>query len=187
MANVLGGLVWELDGDAFLTSKPVWVRKAVLYPAAADNLAIFRYWGPQSSNTTARASMLKKSCAVTDTTTITSSGNFEADEAVAGDIINIHYSDSKNTGYWQIGTVNSDDAIVVDTGLAAWGESGGVLANETGKTYSWDIWQPEIAFKLSCYDANKPYEIDFGEKGFKFPNLAMDTLTASAKVYLYLR
>lgn len=187
MANVLGGTVWELDGDAFLTTKPVWVRKAVLYPNAANDLVIFRYWGAEAANTTARVTMIEKTCTVTSTNTITSTGNFEATEVVVGDIMNIYYSSSENEGYWQVKTRSSDNAIVVDTGLAAWGQSGGVLTNEATKTYSWKMWQPDVAFKLSCYDANEPTEIDFGPTGYKFPNLAMDTLTSSAKVYLYIR
>ena len=186
MANVLGGKVWELDGDGFITAKPVWVRKAVLYPATADDLVIFKYWGAEAANSTARATMLSKTCTVTSTTTITSTGNFEATEALAGDIINIYESDSLNTGYWLINARSNDNAIVVDTGLAAWGQSGGVLTNEASKTYSLKTWIPDVAFKLSCYDANEPTEIDFGPRGFRFPNLAMDTLTASAKVYLYI-
>lgn len=182
MANtLLTQNVWYLDTEGVVTSNPVIVRKVILLPNAAGDSATFTQWGSQSSLPTVRSTMLGKTVTTTSTTTITSTGNFEAAEALANDIIEItKTSTGNNLGSWQIGTRSSDDAIIVDVG-------NGALTNEASKVYDWKVWKPAPAFKLVSPGTEKvAIQIDFGDKGFRFPNLAMNALSTSAVLYVYV-
>ena len=183
MTNVLQEQnVWYLDTEGVVTANPVYIRKIVLIPNAAADAATFTCWGPQSSEPTVRTTMIGKTVTTSLTTTITSTGNFEATtEALANDIIEItKTSTANNLGSWQIGTRSSDDAIIVDVGNSA-------LSNDTGATYDWKVWKPAPVFKMVSPGTEKvAIQLDFGEKGFRFPNLAMHTLSTSAVLYVYV-
>ena len=186
MANTYGK-VWILATEGVISTLPVRIRKFILFPNGGTDHATISYWGPESVTSTARASMYSKTCTVTDTYTITSTANdFEATEALANDIIEIHSSSTiYNVGSWQIGTRGGDDNVTVDIGAAGLGLGGGALNNDVAATYSWRTWVPSVFAILSATDANTPYQLDFGDRGILLPNLAMSTLEASAVVYVY--
>jgi len=186
MANLMGGRICVLDTDGFISSSPVTVRKAVLFPNAADDVATFRSWGPSVGGAAARTAMTGKTVTVTSTTTITSTGNFEAAEVVVGDMMEIKKtSTGNNLGYWQVKTRSSDNAIIIDIGAGLY-DQGGAQTNEASKVYSWQMHPSVVVMNLSCMDANEPYGLDFGDKGFTFPNLSLDAIGTSCTVYLYL-
>jgi len=189
MANVCKGLVWEIDTEGFLLDSVIRIKKAIFYPNNTGDQITFTYWGPQSANVTARATQIGKTVSVTSTTTITSTGNFEAAEAVVNDIIEIYASTASNLGHWQIGTVSSDNAIIVDIGLGGWGRAGGALTNDTSKVYSWRTWAPTVAFKVTpdSTPSKAPIQFDFDMiRGQRFPNLAVHTISGGATAVLYI-
>ena len=189
MANVCTGLIWELDGEGFLISKPIWLKKVVFLPNNTGDQFRLTYWGPESANPSVRTTMLRKTVTVTNTYTVTSTGNFEAAEAVVGDIMEITYTSTiYNEGFWQVGTRSNDNAIIVDINLAGFGRAGGALNNDTGATYDWKMWAPTTALKVTDdgTQSKAPVQFDFYGRGQRFPNLALNTLSGGSIVLLYL-
>lgn len=191
MANVVTGMVWEIDTEGVIFDRPVWIQKAVLIPHAVDDFATFSCWGAESNNATARTTMLQKTITVTSTNILTSTANdFEAAEVVVQDIIQITGTETDNNlGYWQVNTRGGDDNITVDIGVGAWGTTAGALTNEASKLYDWKIWDETTVIRMSTNDANTYTEINFtgmGHRGRRFPNLSCASLDTSTKVILYI-
>lgn len=194
MANICAsGLVWELDGEGMIIASPVWITKAIFLPSKTGDQCRVTSWGPQTNTQTARTTMLRKDVTITSNSIITSTGNFEAAEVVVGDIINIYASeDTYNIGHWQVGTRSSDNAIVVDTALGAWGRAGGALTNNTAQWCDWKIWAPSTAFRVTDdgTPTKAPVVWDFGSenrgKGRRFPNLSLNTLSGGGILMLYV-
>jgi hypothetical protein len=184
------GTIWEISVEGVIFDRPVWIQKAVLIPNADDDFATFSSWGPETNNPTVRTTMLRKTVSVTSTTTLTSTGNFEAAEVVIQDIIQITYSSTGyNLGHWQVATRSNDNAIIVDIGVGAWSTKAGPLNNDTAATYDWKIWNEQTIFALATANDAVNTEIDFtgmGRRGRRFPNLSCASLDSSTKVILYI-
>jgi len=188
MANIYSGNVWEIDTEGVIVDKPVWIQKAVIIPNADDDFATFSCWGAETANSTVRTTQSQKTISVTSTNKLTSTANdFEAAEVVIQDIINITGTESgNNLGYWQVSARGGDDNVTLDTGLGVWGTTAGALTNDTSKLYDWKIWDETTVIRLSVGDKDVYREIDFGPRGFRFPNLSCASLDTSTKVILYI-
>ena len=187
MANDMTGTVWQIASDGIISSKPVRIGKILFYPNANTDVGTLQIWGPETANATARATMRGQSIQCTGSDTVISAGNFEAAEAVAGDVIHFLDFDGRTSVnfniYAQIETVNADDNIVVDA-------EDGVTTEGAGAIASWDVWQPSTFLDMYAPATEKmQVQYDFAGisgRGFRVPNLKIDGLTSSAVVYIYI-
>ena len=187
MANDITGTVWQIASDGIISSKPVRIGKILFYPNANTDVGTLQIWGPETANATARASMRGQSIQVTGTDTVISSGNFEAAEALAGDVIHFLDFDGRTSSnyniYSQIETRSSDNQVIVDAEDALTTEAAGKIA-------SWDIWKPSTFLDMYAPATEKmQVQYDFAGiygRGFRVPNLKIDGLTSSAVVYIYI-
>lgn len=182
MSNIIQeSTTWYLDTEGVITPKPVWVKKVVFHGKSDEDGCLLTYFGNESPEPTVRSTMIAKSVAVSSTTTITSTGNFEATEALANDIIHIYTADEVlNEGFFQVGTRSNDNAVICDVGYKA-------LTNDAAGTYSWRVWKPSTAIKMFLTQDDSFHEIDFGPTGHRFPNLALNSLTSNGTLYIYIR
>jgi len=159
-----------------LWTTPVRIQKATLVLSAEADTAVFVSW---DASKTKHATQTNKTTTVTSSKTATSTGNFEAAEVTAGDIIKItNSSTGNNLGTFIVDSRDSDDAITIETG--------NTLTDEANKVYSWWTLTPSVCFTLKAPETEKMIvSLDWPE-GTWFPNLALQSLSTSAVVYLYV-
>lgn len=173
MANDITRNPIHIDTAGVITTQPLWIKKIVLVPTATTGTAVLKYW--EEDEGSVRATMQNKTASGTDADTLTSTGNFEAAEAVVTDAIKIYASSTgNNLGTWAI-TVVTDNAIDV---------APATLTTEASSTYSWKTYAsyPLASLNTATFP---PQQMDFDGVGFHVPNLMVTTLT-SGKVYIYL-
>lgn len=180
MANTLTNAapVWICATPGVISTVPVVIKKALLNPNAAADLATFVSWYEPGSK---KATMSGKTATVTSTKTITSTGNFETAEVAAGDILKIYTSvtTGNNMGTYIVDTRDSDDAVTIETG--------NTLTNEVSSVYSWWTLTPFVTIPLVSPGTEKiQWWIDFGSDGLHLPNLALQAISTSAIAYLYV-
>ena len=76
MANSITGKIFVLDTVGIVSTKPVWVKKIVLYPNAAADAAVLNYWNPEALIAAGCSTTLGTAYTgtITSTTTLTASG-----------------------------------------------------------------------------------------------------------------
>jgi len=174
--------IWYLTTN-FWWPRSVIIRKIVYQATTAAHTATI---GTYDSADTVRATMSDQSCAITNQYTITSTGNFQAAEAVVGDMIWIKSNDATgvdaNRGKYIIKTVSSDDAIVVigDLGTTT------PLTNDAAGVYSWVTIAPHIAAKLVVGGTEVVTETMDFPYGLWLPNFSLYQISSGA-VWVYLR
>ena len=185
MANTFNGKMWVLDTPAVITDKPVWIRKIRLVPNAAGNAVKFTCWGAQS---TAVQSKAAETATVSGANTIVSNGNFATGTINPFQVITItntttgnnmgRVSERKATSSYLILSNADNNTITVPASS---------LTNETSKVYTWDIFNTyESEYIVSPATGVVTEEQDYGDSMREFKNLVLESLTASAKVYVYL-
>ena len=126
------------------------------------------------------------------TRTFESTGNFAQATINPNQIIKFSYSATGENLYTlQIATNANDNTITADP-LESYH---GTITDDSSELYSWDVWDPYVAFTMTAPTDSGTYalspvidiELDFGDKGYWFPNLAMHTLSTSAIFELLLR
>jgi hypothetical protein len=117
---------------------------------------------------------------------------FERDNISADQIMKVTATSSgKNLGYWQIATNADDDTITVDLPLATYGQNT-TLADDAAGVYSWKVWDNYnfLTIKGSGMTSTAAdlslVQVDFNG-GFWVPNLAMNTLSSNAVLWIYLK
>ena len=172
-------LFWVLDTEGIISKTPICLRRAIIYPNAAADAATFKTW---NENGTPELTKWLVTGTITSTDTVTSTGNFPTASVDPGDIIKISAGSgaAANVDTFLIDTNADNNTIVV--------HNDPLMTNEATKVYSYKIWTPTVAFKIESPGTEViNWEIDFGEKGRWFPNLAMDDLSTSAIVHLHIR
>ena len=178
MANSLVGDVWYCDTLGILTSKPIWVRGIMYYPAAVDGECTLRWW---AEDTTIDLLAKTYSVATSGDDTITSTGNFP-DTWLDGNVVKIGETtgSDKNT-HGLIKTAGNTNAIVIH---------GSPFTQESNKVGDFYQFTSYVAFKAKASkaaDTETSMWFPFGgERGFMFPNLAFDDCDTSDVVLIYL-
>jgi len=180
MANVINTNPITITAEGIIATGTIWVRKVIIFPNAAADAATFTYWDETSTpdhEATGTATWATLTC--------TSTGNFPSGAPAANDIVKIFDTSSGNNEFtFQTATAGNNNAFVADAVPA----HHGTVTDESDKTYFWKIWTPKTAFKILSPGTEKiAWEIDFGNRGMRFPNLAMNTLSTSATLHLFLR
>jgi hypothetical protein len=168
---------WYIDTCGVLSTTPLTIKTAmIVYNAAADT-AVFVSWDPGK---TKKATMTNKTIAsIASAKTITSTGNFETAEVAAGDILQFT---GTSDGTDQNATViidsrDSDNAVTIETG--------NTLTNRASSFYgSWWTLTPTKCMELLTSGTEKQCLIIPGP--ISVPNLALQSISTSARVYLYL-
>jgi len=195
MANSTYGKVWTLDTIGLITRNPVWVRKAILYANATGDTATMYYWDTSDTIAAGCDSTTDQTVTgtITGTDTLTISGGTLLPSTITdGSIFEITYSTGAvaNVGKPMVVKTAGNNTVVVIHKIPA----ADVWTDEAAKDYTWKTYQNRLAMKfVSATDSGtyqtdpiEPYEIDFGENGFRFPNLTLETLSTSATISLYL-
>ena len=175
MANRMAHRIWDLDSLGIISSKPVFIHGYVFYPNQQADAAQFVYW---DENDTPAAQSIGVTYTNTDSTdtTVTSTGNFASTWA-DGKVAKITKTTGSDTGkYGLIKTAGNNNAFV--THLMPFTTE----ASKVGDFYCYTTYN---ALKLKHpNDTNE--EGKFVLVNFLFPNLALDSLSTSAGITLYI-
>ena len=174
MANTFNKRIWELDSLGIISAGPIHVHGVMFYPNAQADAAQFLWWDEDSPAITVKGVTYTVTTATDNT--VTSTGNLTnawADGKVAKCLISTGVNATK---YGLIKTAGNNDAFV--THLAP-------FTNEADKVGDWVCYNTYNAIKLKQpFDTNELsmyIPIDF-----TFPNLALDSASASTTITLYV-
>jgi hypothetical protein len=183
MANSTTGKILVLDTVGIVSKTPVWIKKIVLYPNAAADLAVLNYWNPEAlvasgSNTTFGTAYTGT---ITSTTTLTISGGTLATSAIADGTV---FELTEGTGTADnlkrpvLVTTAGNNTVVVSTD-AVW-------TNESTKQYTWKTYQNYLFAKLLTPATEKQMiQMDFAHP-FRLPNLILETVSSSATIQVFI-
>lgn len=179
MSNVLtGDRVWKADTVGILSTTDVYIRKILMIPNAAGDVADFVFW--KSTNDTVSAGAgTGLTGTISTSNTLTSTGNIPSDIA-AGYVFEILASSgaAANVGKHLVATAGDANAVVVTP--ADW-------TDESSKVYTWKtIKTYQGPYIKALASDTSPVMLDFGRDCFRVPNLALKTLTSNAVIYIYL-
>lgn len=189
MSNSTYGRVWVADTIGIITRDPIWVQAVVMIPNAASDAANFYYWDTTDTIATGIDTTYDQTYtgSITNTDTLTiSSGSIMPSAITDGSIFEI----TETTGATTTGkpmvvkTAGSGTAVTIHKIPVA-----DVWTTEGPFQYSWKTYQNRLAFGLVSGSDKDMAVLYFGPNGFRFPNLALDTITSegSTKVYIYLK
>lgn len=180
MSNAFYQNIYVLDtAGTIVTDRPVWVKKVVLYPNAAADVAVLKFWNRESKYAegagTYSSNVIKGT--ITGGTTLTmASGALLPSTVRDGDVFKITESETgKNSETTNVVTTAGNDTVVVCEN-AGW-------TNEAAKWFHFVSYPTQTAFQLLSKDGSRD-ELDFGD-GFWLPNLTLETLSSDCKVYIY--
>lgn len=178
MANVLKKNIFVCDSLGIISPGPIYVR-AINFLSAAENDAFTLLWWDED---TPAVKLRGATYTITTSTddTITSTGNFASTWADGKIAKCLKTTGTDNGVYGLIKTAGNNDAFVVHLSP---------FTAEASKVGDWDCYTSYTAFKgQQPKDTNEQslwYPFD-GERGFEFPNLALDALSTSCAVHIYV-
>lgn len=182
MANVTTGRVWVLDTPAIISEVPIKVQQMILYPNAAADSAVFNYWdyGVKIALGCDDTYDSAETGTISSTDTLTISGGTLLPSAIAdGTVFRILDGSGSTANFnkpFLVKTAGNNTAVVLHNDP---------LTDESTKEYRWETYQNYLAAKLVSAGTEKCTEVlDLG--GFIFPNLILETISASASVVLYI-
>lgn len=191
MANIIDGNPWIISVEGVISTIPVRIQKIILKQAATGDAATLNYW--LESDTAADSGVGE------DLTVTASTGTFAANNAFTTALVDpfniIKFSNSesgKNLGYYQIATNADNNTITVGLDTNVYGGNVATLGNDTTNGYTWKVWDPRLFMIIKGSGMTSTaadlslVQVDFGDRGFWVPNLAMNTLSSSAVLYIYL-
>ena len=186
MANTFYNKVYYIDtAGAVVTRSPLWVRQIVLIPNAAADAATLNFWDEnapyaEGAGTYTTGAILGT---ITLTTTLTmASGTLLPSTVRDGDVFKIRTGSGSTANHntYSVVTSAGNNTVIVATN-AGW-------TNEAAKSYNFVTYPYRPAFSiLSQATTAKQEVLDFGGSGIWMPNLTIETLSANAKIYLYVR
>lgn len=178
MANTFYKNIYNLDSLGIISPRPIYIIGYTFYPAAEGDAAQFVYWTEDTSEVSAAATATGVTYTVTVSTdnTVTSTGNFASTWA-DGKVAKCTKTTGSDWGkYGLIKTAGNNNAFV--THLAP-------FTTEADKVGNWICYTTYNALKImQPKDTNE--ESVFHPVNFTFPNLALDSLSTSATIVLYV-
>lgn len=193
MANIIKVNPFYIATEGIISAVPLCITKIILKPAATGDAATFTTWVESDSTITTYGDLRGKTLTVTAATgTFVCNTFFEQDSINVDQIMKVTKTSSgKNLGYWQIKSNDDDNTITVDLPLATYGQST-ILADDVAGVYSWKVWDNYnfLTIKGSGMTSTAAdlslVQVDF-HGGFWVPNLAMNTLSSNAVLWIYLK
>jgi hypothetical protein len=186
MANALYDRVYTLDtAGSIVTDRPVCVKKVVLEPNAASDVAVFNFYDlsgkyAELSGTYTSDAIL---ATITSGTTFTmASGTVLPNTCRDGDVFKITYSNGSSANWPSTNVITTaGNNTVIVCANAGW-------TNEAGVAYNFSTYPYRPAFKLMVPTTDKvEVQLDFGCCGQWFPNLIIETLSSSAIARVYIK
>jgi membrane protein implicated in regulation of membrane protease activity len=193
MANQLYDKIWYVDTAGMLTRTPVWINAVTFVPNAVTDLALFHYWLSNLSEATSGTIFgTTTTGTITNTDTLTlSAGTLLPSTIADGDFFAVTKSDGSANNYYDhadkgefvclVKTAGNNTVVVVQD--SPW-------TNESTKKYTWKVYTGLKAISLkqpTLTNAHESKHIVFPNGGIRLPNLACETMSASAYCLLYLK
>ena len=187
MSNSTYGKVWVADTIGIITREPVWIRKVVMIPNAHSDAAAFYYWDTSDTIATGVGGSASINTDISGNDTITVDSGTQLPSTITdGSIFELVHSNGLAANLNRpmlVQTAGDNTAVVIHKIPDEW-------TNEANIHYHWKTYQNRMAFSiLSQATTAMQAVLDFGPNGFRFPNLALESITTagSTKVYIYLR
>lgn len=187
MANSTYGRVWIADTIGIITRKGIRITKIMLVPNTHTDSATFYYWDTADVIATGVSDSNAINGDITGNDTLTLDGGTRLPSTITdGSIFEIVASNGSTNNVGKpmlVQTAGNNLAVAIHKIPDAdkW-------TNETDKFYSWKTYQNRLAFNLVSLETKKePLILDFGPRGYWFPNLALETISSAGntKVYIY--
>jgi hypothetical protein len=179
MANVLTRNIWNCDSLGILSTTPVWV-KGIMFTGTAQAHAFELKWWDEDS-TTLNSGVITYTITTSTDDTITASGGTPLPNTwLDGNVIKCLTTTGSDTGVTGLIKTAGNNTVVVTHLSPFTAEAAMVGVFACYPTYT--------AFKgtqpTDTNEAGLWYPF-CGERGFRFPNLALDSLSAgSIQIYL---
>lgn len=185
MANFTGQKIITMDTVGMVFDRPTKVTALYLIPNAAGDQAIFNFFPLDAGNVVSDSAQSLVGTITSGTTLTDDDGSRNVLTAArfpykAALRIKQSTGDRKNLGLRLITAAGNNDLIVVGADAVT-----DAYTNETSKIYSIDALTARLAFHLKSQATTLLGESFIIPGGVVLPNLALDTLTASAKVLIY--
>lgn len=182
MANTYNFPVWTLATVGIVTNNPIWIRKIVYHPSAHSQVAVLNFYDTASPRSTGTKEQTP--AVITLGTTITAGSALLPNTILDGDVFEITASDGAvaNVNKRALVTTGGSGTVVVAAG-ADWTNEGA----PTVVTYNWTTY-PQCALATLTSQATSAVqcELDFGDRGIRFPNMILETLPGGT-IYVYVR
>jgi hypothetical protein len=179
MSNVLTRNIWNCDSLGIIYPKPVLVKAIAFHPAAVSNTFTLKWWNEDS--TTLRARNITYSIAESTDDTVTATTSVFPSTWLDGNVVKCLYTSGSDGGkYGLIQTAGNDTAFVT------WGAPFTVEALKVG---NWDCYPTYTAFtglQPTAANTHSTMWFHFDAPGFVFPNLALDFLSTSSSLIIYV-
>ena len=190
MANVTKGNPLYVDTEGVISTIPLTIKKIVLKPSATGDAATFTYWVESDTPLTTYGTRADKTVTITASSgTFASTTNFETDSIDVDQIFKVVKSSTgNNIGTWQIASNADDNTITVDKPATVLGGTP-TVTDGTSSILTWYVWDTRYLLTIKGSGVTNDtglVQVDFPNGGFRVPNLAMNTLSTSAVLYIYL-
>ena len=181
MANVLTQNIWNCDSMGILATYPVVIRAIAVHPADVSQVITLKWWDEVKPPTLRSTAVTTTITTSTDNTITASGGTPFPNTWLDGNVIRCTKSSNYNTGtYGLIKTAGNNTVLV--THLAPY-------TNDAAAVGDWDCYPSYTAFThtgQTIADSHETKLYTFDGYGLKVPNLALDFLSASATVIIYV-
>jgi hypothetical protein len=180
MANVLTKNIWSCTSLGILSEGPVLVKAINFYPNAVDDAFQLLWWDEVQPATLHAEQVTYTNALVSADHVVTATTNAFPSTWLDGNVVKcLKTTGSDSSQYGLIKTAGNNTAFTVH--LIP-------LTAEASKVGSWDCYPTYNAFRghaEKAADMEHSMFMPFGE-GFWFPNLALDSLSTSAAVDIYV-
>jgi hypothetical protein len=188
MANDTTKEIFYIDEPGIISITPLVIVKICMTQATTGSACTFVSWRSEDTAITNGTGTDATTTVTAASGTFASTANFPTANVNPLQIIKITNSSSnKNLGRFMIASNADNNTITVYHPVLVNGQST-ALADDTAGSYCWKILETSTEFKMKGTGITNDtclFQMDFGQEGFWFPNLAMHTLTTSAVVYIF--
>lgn len=179
MANVLTKRIFTVDSLGIISPAPIIVKAINFYPNAVDDAFQLKWWDEDDNDLD--SGLCTYTVTVSTDNTVTATTNVFPNTWVDGAVVKcIHTTGSDASKYGLIQTAGNNTAFVT------WGAPFTTEASKKGK---WQCYPTYNAFRghaPKAADTEYSMLFTFGGNGFEFPNLALDSISTSAAIDIYV-
>lgn len=178
MANVLTKRIFSCDSLGIISPAPIVVRAIMFYPDAVDDAFQLKWWDEDNPTTIVKGVTYTITTSTDDT--ITSTGNFTNAWADGNVIKCLKTTGSDTRVYGLIKTAGDNNAIVIHLSPFT------TEASKVGNFANYPTYNAFRGHVDKAADTEYSMWFPFPGNGFEFPNLALDSLSSSAAVDIYV-
>lgn len=182
MGNSLYGNVWHIDTAGIISKTPIWLRGIMFYPNTQADAILLNWW--DEGNPIASSEMFFNATASSGTVTETDDTNpLTSTLFPATGVVRVlgGSGTTANHTYHLIGAAGNDHRIIIDP-TSTW-------ADEGPFDYHTITYPARVAIRMIQPADTNQYSmwVPFpGPFGFRFPNLVLETISATCSAQLYL-